>query len=134
MTLFLNELSYFAHEFINNSTFHFNNNISNAMFNFYEKNRMETDNTFSDLDKKISSLHLVLTGKAGKTNGIIFMGPPSTGKSLFMKILASGYKKIGNFNILNFKSEFALDDLEGADIAIGDEIIFENNIYNGHLL
>lgn len=121
-----NELTEFAYKFITQCSFNFNNNFHHQIRTIYERFNMVLDEETMSIDEKLIALHLVLSGQGGKTNGIIFVGPPGAGKSLFMSILASDFKRIGNFNVLNFKSEFALDDLAGADIAIGDEIVFEN--------
>lgn len=123
---FFDDLARFCYQFIYRANFVINASYYNAILTTFEKHNMVVDSGINSMDEKLLAIYLVLNGKASKTNGILFVGPPGAGKSLFMEVLASDFQRIGNFNILNFKSEFALDDLANADIAIGDEIIFKN--------
>lgn len=126
MDQIIHELTAFCYKFIAQCSIDINNSFYHKIHNIFEKCHMDYDENHISIDEKLLAIYMVLSQQAGKTNGIIFVGPPGSGKSLFMQILASDFRKIGNFNILNLKSEFALDDLVDANIAIGDEIIFEN--------
>lgn len=71
----------------------------------------------------ISYVQSLLRGTCGKKGCLLLQGPPSTGKTILVKLLASMYdmKEIGIFSRQD-QCRFWLADLPGKEFWIGEEI------------
>lgn len=110
--------------------------VCNTIVNIFKTN-VHIGDLRTDVDRanaanywwRIAKILHVLHDCAGKQRGLLFEGPPSSGKSLMMEIITSVYpaSQIGQFNMQGSTSTFWLQPLIDKAFYVGEEIKLQTN-------
>lgn len=79
---------------------------------------------FPDIDVRVNflqQLYLVITRQNGKKNTLCITGPPSSGKTYFVRFVSSFFLSIGQVRNFNRNDSFPLNDCTDKRILIWDE-------------